>query len=169
MRFELLKTYEESLKEGTHVPALVPEAKRRKPVVGEVREVWSVPVERFLIIRPLDNGLYLTAPMSAYLLLLPPDSPFYRLTASGLRLGVVPTWDYLREEFIEKHSSPIGKIPMGDLQRIEHWIKSWREDGKGVDYGVRKFISLNARYWAKWTMASLLHHADLAEEEEEEA
>ncbi|MDW8295243.1 MAG: hypothetical protein RMK21_07855, partial [Aquificaceae bacterium] len=157
------KIYEESLKEGTHLPAKVPEKfSQLLPQVGEIREVWNIPPERFIIIRQVEDGLFFTVPMSSYLLLLPPGSPIYELKRLGLRLGVVPTWDYLREEFIKRYTSPIGRVPQADLSKIEQWVRSWREDSAG--YAVRKFISLNSRIWAKWTMASLLHHADLAEE-----
>lgn len=160
LKAELLKIYEDSLKEGRHTPAKV--HKEIKPIVGQIREVWSVPVERFLVLSYPEEGLYLTAPMTAYLPLVPEGSPIYELRSLGLRLAVLPAWDYLREEFIKNYTSPIGRVPEEEVKRIEEWVKGSQDSP--MDYAVRRFIKLNSKRWARWTMASLLFHADLAEE-----
>ncbi|MCX8000829.1 MAG: hypothetical protein N3A69_18130, partial [Leptospiraceae bacterium] len=64
MKVELLKAYEVSIKEGTHVPARV--QRSTPPQVGQVREVWSVPVERFVITEKVSDGLYKTVPLTSY-------------------------------------------------------------------------------------------------------
>ncbi|MCX7999019.1 MAG: hypothetical protein N3A69_08740 [Leptospiraceae bacterium] len=159
---ELLKIYEESLKNGRNVPVKV--STPVPPRVGQIRELLTIPVERFVILSKIQDGLYLTAPMTAYLQLLPKDSLFYKLSVTGVKLGVIPTWDYLREEIILNYTLPIGSVPQVDIPKIEQWVRSWRDDSAG--YAVRKFISLNSKVWAKWTMWSLFHQADIEEENE---
>ncbi|MCX8000627.1 MAG: hypothetical protein N3A69_17035, partial [Leptospiraceae bacterium] len=134
--------------------------------VGQVREMWTIPLERFLVLEEVGDGLYKTVPLTSYVLLLPSSAPVYRLQSYGLRLGAVPTWDYLRVEFIEKYTTSIGRISPQELERVKIYVKT--TDSDSLKYATRKFISLNSKVWAKWTMASLLHHADLAEEEANE-
>lgn len=161
IRIELLKAYEVSIKEGTHVPARVQES--TPPQVGQIREVWSVPVERFVIVEEAGEGLYFTVPLTSYLQLLPPNAPLYELSSAGLRLGALPLWDYLRAEFIEKYTNPIGRISSKELERIRRYVNS--TDRSCLDYVVRRFIRLNSKRWARWTMYSLISHADEVDEQ----
>ncbi|MEJ5339863.1 MAG: hypothetical protein ACK42C_06990 [Aquificaceae bacterium] len=160
LEIELLQTYEKSLKEGTDRLFQVPE--KREPQVGQIREMWSLPVERFLVLEEAGEGLFLTVPLTSYLQLLPESAPVYELRSHGLRLGVVPVWDYLRKELIENCSQVLGRVSPEELLRV----KSYVLETKNLKYATRKFIKLNSRRWAKWTMHSLLAQAEKAEREE---
>ncbi|MDW7973340.1 MAG: hypothetical protein RMI01_09100 [Thermodesulfovibrio sp.] len=158
---DLLKAYEVSIKEGTHVPARV--QRSIPPQVGQVREVWSVPVERFVIVSEVGDGLYKTVPLTSYLQLLPRNAPLYELLSAGLRLGALPLWDYLRAEFIEEYTNPIGRISPQELEKIKKYVNS--TDRGSLDYVVKRFIRLNSKRWARWTMYSLLSHEDEVDEQ----
>ncbi len=106
LELELLEIYEKNLKEGSDELLEVPH--KKEPKVGQIRELWSVPVERFVILQEVQEGLYKTVPLTSYLQVLPNSTPIYELRSRGLKLGVVPVWDYLRRELIENYSQVIG-------------------------------------------------------------
>ncbi|WP_171261032.1 hypothetical protein, partial [Acinetobacter baumannii] len=135
---------------------------KKEPKVGQIRELWSVPVERFVILQEVQEGLYKTVPLTSYLQVLPNSTPIYELRSRGLKLGVVPVWDYLRRELIENYSQVIGKLPEEELSKIEEYLSREKE----LKFATRRYIKLNSKRWAKWTMYSLLAQAELAEREE---
>jgi len=156
---ELLEVYEKNLKEGTDQ---LLEVSKKSPVqVGQIREMWSVPMERFLVLDKVQEGLYLTVPLTSYLQLLPNTAPTYNLKRHGLVLRVVPVWDYLREEIILNYSQVIGKVSPQEIERIKEYLKQEKE----LQWHTRRFTRLNSKRWAKWTMYSLLTHAEEQEEE----
>ncbi|QID32734.1 hypothetical protein [Pampinifervens florentissimum] len=160
LELELLEIYEKNLKEGSD--KLVEVQHKKPPKCGQIRELWSVPVERFLILEETGEGLYLTVPMTSYLQLLPNNAPMYEIKGRGLRLGVVPVWDYLRQELITTYSQVIGVISQDQLERIKNFLR----ESQSIPWHTRRFIKLNSKRWAKWTMYSLLAQAELAEREE---
>ncbi len=160
LELELLEIYEKNLKEGSDELLEVPH--KKEPKVGQIRELWSVPVERFVILEEVQEGLYKTVPLTSYLQVLPNSTPIYELRSRGLKLGVVPVWDYLRRELIENYSQVIGKLPEEELSKIEEYLSREKE----LKFATRRFIKLNSKRWAKWTMYSLLAQAELAEREE---
>lgn len=159
LKLELLELYESSLKEGTDIPVEVQTVKEVS--VGQIREITSIPPERFIIIGQ-EGDLFITAPVTSYIELLPRHTPLYRLRSWGLRLGVVPAWDFLRREFIEKYSYVLGRANEEEVEKVKSYLKS--VDINSVGWTVKRFIRLNSKRWAKWTMASLLVHADMAEQ-----
>lgn len=159
IELELLEAYEKNLKEGTD--KLIEVKDKKAPQPGQIREIWSVPVERFLIVEEVNQGLYLTVPMTSYLQLLPYSSPVYELKSLGLKLGVLPVWDYLRQELIVNYSQVIGKVNPQEIERIREYLNQEKE----LKWHTKRFIRLNSKRWAKWTMYSLLAQA---EEEEEQ-
>jgi len=162
IELELLEIYEKNLKNDKLVE--VPQKQRVQIQIGQIRELWSVPVERFLILEEVNQGLYLTVPMTSYLQLLPNNSPAYKIKNKGLVLGVVPTWDYLRQELIERYSQVIGRVSEEELQKIKDYINKT----KNLPWHTKRFIKLNSKRWAKWTMYSLLAQAELAEQEDKQ-
>lgn len=160
MELELLEIYERSIKEGSDKLTPIPEKKEVK--IGQIRELWSLPTERFVILEEVGEGLFLTAPMTSYLQVLPSDSPMYELKSQGLRLGIIPVWDYLRRELIEEFSTVIGRVSTDEITKIKEYISK----PKTLKYATKRFIKLNSKRWAKWTMYSLLAQAELAEREE---
>ncbi len=159
IELELLEVYEKNLKEGTE--RLLEVSQKKEPEVGQIREMWSVPMERFLVLDKVQEGLYLTVPMTSYLQVLPEDAPTYELRRHGLVLRVVPVWDYLREEIILNYSQVIGKVSPQEIERIKEYLKQEKE----LQWHTRRFIRLNSKRWAKWTMYSLLTHAEEQEED----
>ncbi len=158
LELDLLEIYEKSLKEGTDQLLEVPH--RKPPAPGQIRELWSLPLERFMVLEEVSEGLYLTVPLTSYLQLLPHSSPVYEIKSRGLRLGVVPVWDYLRQELIENYSQVIGRVSQDQIQKVKDYITKTKD----LRWATKRFISLNSKRWAKWTMHSLLAQADLAEE-----
>lgn len=142
---DFLRLYEKSLEEGRLVPVKVD----GEPVkVGQVRELATIPGERFLVLEEVEPELYLTVPMSSYLPLLnfepyPPVFVFRGYSSRyALTLACVPVWDYLRKELIEGYSQKIGYLGEESLKRVKEWL----EEVKGIDlpWYVRKFIRLNS-------------------------
>ncbi|MEM0504061.1 MAG: hypothetical protein QXT58_05060 [Archaeoglobaceae archaeon] len=158
---ELLELYEKNLKEGRPIPTVVPEYLRKPVAVGQIRELWTVPVERFVILDKTSEGLYLTVPMTSYLQLLPHNSPVYEIKSRGLRLGVVPVWDYLRQELIENYSQVIGKASPQEIERIRECLKQEKQ----LSWHTRRFIRLNSKLWANLTLFSMLSYAEEQEED----
>ncbi|MEM4591823.1 hypothetical protein [Pampinifervens florentissimum] len=163
---DFLRLYEKSLEEGRLVPVKVD----GEPVkVGQVRELATIPGERFLVLEEVEPELYLTVPMSSYLPLLnfepyPPVFVFRGYSSRyALTLACVPVWDYLRKELIEGYSQKIGYLGEESLKRVKEWL----EEVKGIDlpWYVRKFIRLNSEVWASLMQVSLMEHADRLEEE----
>lgn len=161
LKLELLNLYEASLKEGASVPVRVPQKLKKEVKVGQIRELWSVPVERFVVLQK-EGDLFITAPMTSYLQLLPEKSPLYRLSSYGLVLGVVQGFDYLRSEFIQNYSTVLGFVSQEELARI----KTFAMESQNLNTGwvQKRFARLNSRRWAKYTLANLLAHANKAEE-----
>ncbi|MFN3263274.1 MAG: hypothetical protein ACK42C_00050 [Aquificaceae bacterium] len=161
LELEFLENYEKSLKEGTSRLFEVPS---KEPVeTGQIRELWCVPVERFLILSEDTTGLYITVPLTSYIQLLPRDTLFFELKGQGLLLGVVPVWDYLRQEVIENYSKVIGKVSEDDLKKVKELLKTGFKDKR---WAVKRFLRLNSKRWVALTMGSLLVQAELAEEEQ---
>lgn len=159
LRVELLELYEQSLKEGTD---RLFEVDRKVDVrVGQIREIWCLPPERFVVVEEVQEGLYLTVPLTSYLQLLPQDAPLYELRRTGLRLGVVPVWDYMRKELIERYSTVLGKVHQPELEKIKEYAFS--KANEKLDYISRRFVKLNSKRWAIWNMYSLLAQAEIEE------
>lgn len=161
---ELLEMYEKNLKEGSCRLVEVPQEQRKPVQVGQIRELWTIPQERFLVLRE-ESGLYRTAPLTSYLQLLPQNAPLYELRRHGLVLGVVPIWDYLKEEIIVNHSKVIGKVSEEEVARIKEYLK---QDTDKLPWHTKRFMRLNSRRWAYISLASMLMHAEEVEREWEE-
>lgn len=159
---DLLRLYEKSLEEGMPVPVEV----NGEPVrVGQVRELATIPGERFLVLEEVKEGLYLTVPMTSYLQLVnfqpyPPTFVFKGYSSRyALTLACVPVWDYLTGELIEEYSQKIGYLNEESLKRVKEWLNE--VINIDLPWYTRKFLSLNSKVWAKLTQSSLL---DLEEE-----
>lgn len=162
---DFLRLYEESLKEGRLIPVKVD----GEPVkVGQVRELATIPGERFLVLEEVQENLFLTVPMTSYLHLLnfkpyPPVFAFHNYSSRYvLNLACVPSWDYLRRELMEGYSQVIGTIGEESLKRVKEWLNEVIKSD--LPWYVRKFISLNSEVWARLTQASLMEHAERLEE-----
>ncbi|SNZ13639.1 hypothetical protein [Hydrogenobacter hydrogenophilus] len=158
MILNLLKLYEDTIKDGDHTPVpLEPE-----PVqVGQVRAFSMIPEERFLVLEELDNDLFLVVPVSSYLQLLTTDPlpPLYEWR--GLRLALAPIWYHIRKEIIENYSRKLFIIK--DLTSAKNYIKSVQR--QNLPWYTKKFLHLNAKRWANLVLVSLLK--DVWEREEE--
>lgn len=156
---DLLENYKESLKEGRLTPVPI---KGDQASVGQIRELTTIPEERFLVLEEVKKDLFLTVPMTSYLQLIYGDYPLPKVyELRGLRLSPVPTWDYLRRDLIENYSYVIGKI--SDLTEIKVWLNEIKN--AKLPWYTRKFLKLNAKVWSKLSLSSIL--TKLEEEEKE--
>lgn len=164
MIVEFLEVYEKNLKEGRPIPSSVPEELRKPVAVGQIRELWTVPVERFVVLGE-EAGLWLTVPLTNMVMLLPKDGLFYALKRQGLVLGVLPTWDYLRSELVEKYSRVIGRLTPAEVERVKSYVRNTKRED--LPWHTRRLIRLNSKLWANLTLFSMLAHAHEQEEEKE--
>lgn len=166
IKAELLSMYEKNLKEGSIKLIEVPEP-YEEIQTGQIRELWMIPPERFLVLEKVDDNLYITVPMTSYIQLLPEDAPLYanKYTDDFITtLGVVPVWDYVRGEIIRKYSKVIGRIRETELSKI----KSYIEKGNNYPWEVRRFIKLNSKIWSSLNMYSILSDVDEIENSEDD-
>lgn len=155
LKLELLELYRKSLKEGNDELTEVMDKKQAK--AGQIRELWSLPPERFVVLEDSGNGVFLTTPLTSYLQLLPANAPVYQLRSRRLNLGVLPVWNRLRKELIENYSQVLGIVSTEELQRIKDYVSEKKE----LSYTTRSFLKLNSQRWARWSMYSLLAQADV--------
>lgn len=158
IKVELLEMYEKNLKEGSRKLIEVPDKKEIE--VGQIRELWMIPPERFLVLEKVDDNLYLVVPMTSYIQLLPENTPLYANRYSDdyiTILGVVPVWDYVKGEIIRKYSKVIGRVRETELPKIKDYIE--RRD-KNYSWEVKRFIRLNSKIWSSINMYSILSHVD---------
>jgi hypothetical protein len=165
---DLLRLYEKSLEEGMPVPVEV----NGEPVrVGQVRELATIPFERFLVLEEVEPELFLTVPVTSYLHLLnfkpyPPTYLFRGYSSKfDLVLACVPSWDYMKKELIERFSQKIGYIREEQLKRVKEWLSE--VINIDLPWYTRKFLRLNSKVWAKLTQSSLLTHIEELEEKAE--
>jgi hypothetical protein len=158
---DFLKLYADSIEEGRPVPV---EVKGEPVKVGQVRELTTIPGERFLVLEEVEPDLFLTVPMTSYLQLVNfKPYPIVFEFPSGLRLATLPVWDYLGKELIERFSLVIGHVKEDNLKKVKVWL----EEVKNIDlpWYTRKFLKLNSKIWAKLSLFSILEKLEEVEEE----
>lgn len=166
IKVELLEMYEKNLKEGSRRLIEVPEPTDIE--IGQIREIWMIPPERFLVLEKVNDNLYLTVPLTSYIQLLPEDAPLYCNRYSDdykILLGVVPVWDYVKADIIKRYSKVIGRVRETEIQKIKSYIE---KKDRNYPWEVKRFIRLNSKVWSMINMHSILSHVDEIENSEED-
>lgn len=167
IKAELLSMYEKNLKEGSMKLIEVPEP-YDEIEIGQIRELWMIPPERFLVLEKVDDNLHITVPMTSYIQLLPEDTPLYANRYSDgfiTTLGVVPVWDYVRDEIIRRYSKVIGRIRETELSKIKSYME---KSNRNYPWEIKRFIRLNSKIWSLINMYSLLSNVDEIESSEDD-
>jgi hypothetical protein len=156
-----LKLYKDSL--GDEMLKVKKEA-QVPPAFGQIRVLFWMPEEYFLIYHVEDSGLVHVVPMTSWVRL---STVPLRVVVDerGTELKPLPFHAYLREELVLNHSYPLTtateavvKAVLRAVDRSPTW-SAWRP--------VREFLRLVWKRWEGLTLGSLFYTHDLREKKGE--
>ncbi len=155
-----LKLYKDSL--GDEMLKVKKEA-QVPPAFGQIRLLFWMPEEYFLIYHIEDSGLVHVVPMTSWVRLSTVPLRVV-IDERGTELKPLPFYAYLREELVLNHSYPLTTateaVVKAVIRAVEH-SPTW-----SALRPKREFLKLVWKRWEKLTLSSLFHTHDLREKGE---